>query len=356
MQRIVVNGRRCDIGLGGYPVTTLAKAREKGMDNLRVRDEGGDPLALRREKKRVPVLSELLETVIKVRQPSWRGSQTDASWRRSFTRYVFPIVGDIPVDKVTIEAVTKIVEPHWLGRGSAGYLVRQRLDAVLRRAVVLGYRSDNPAHQLLDVLAAVRREPPHHPSVPHTQLRSALEALRASSAQEVVKDVLVFIVLTAARLSEATGAAWSEIDFDQSTWSLPASRMKAGHEHDVPLSSQALALLHRLRNQADPAFVFRFRSSSGKTRPVSGEALNYQMRKLQLRDGDGRRAVVHGFRASFRSWALEVARAQHEAAEAALAHQGTGTVRAYLRKGPLFNVRAGLMQAWADYVLPRRSS
>ena len=130
VQRIVVNGRRCDNGLGGYPVTTLAKAREKGMDNLRVRDEGGDPLALRREKKRVPVLSELLETVINVRRPSWRGSQTDASWRRSFTRYVFPIVGDIPIDKVTIKHLTKIVEPHWLGRGSAGYLA----SAARRRA------------------------------------------------------------------------------------------------------------------------------------------------------------------------------------------------------------------------------
>ena len=90
--------------------------------------------------------------VIKVRRPGWRGSQTEATWRRSFKRYVFPIVGDIPVDKVTIKDVTKIVEPHWLGRGSAGYLVRHRLDAVLRRAVILGYRADNPAHQLLDVL------------------------------------------------------------------------------------------------------------------------------------------------------------------------------------------------------------
>lgn len=237
----------------------------------------------------------------------------------------------------------------------AGYLVRQRLDVLFRRAVVLKYRSDNPAHQLLDVLHAVRREAEHQPSLPHSQVRSALEDLRASSAPDVVKDVLVFIVLTAARLSEATGATWSEIKVEKSLWSVPASRMKGGHAHDVPLSLQALSILRRVRNHGDPAFVFRFRSSDGNTRPVSGESLNYWMRKLGLCDNAGRRAVVHGFRASFRSWALEVARAPGEAAEAALAHRGTATVRAYLRDGPLFDSRIDLMQAWGDYVDPRPS-
>ena len=356
VHRIVVNGRRRDIGLGGFPVVTLAEAREAALENLRLRRQGGDPLARRLWKKGVPTVRELLETVIKARQRSWRGSQTEADWRRSFRRYVFPKVGDTPVDEITIEDVSNIVEPHWQGRGSAGYLVRQRLDILLRRAVVLKYRSENPAHQLLDALSPVQREPVHRPSLPHPQVRSALEALRASSASEVVKDVLVFIVLTAARLSEATDAAWSEIDFGTSTWGIPGSRMKAGHEHHVPLSTQALELLHRVQDQGHPAFVFRVRPSGGKARPVSGESLAYWMHKLQLRDGDGRMAVVHGCRTSFRAWALEVAHAPSEAAEAALAHRGTGTVRAYLRDGPLFNARIGLMQDWADYVVPRRSS
>ena len=356
VHRIVVNGRRLDIGLGAFPIVTLAEAREAALENLRLRRQGIDPLVHRRQKRGAPTVPELLEKVIEARKPSWRGAQTEPGWRRCFKQYVFPVVGDTPVDRVTIADVTRIVEPHWQGRGSAGYLVRQRLDVLFRRAVVLKYRSDNPAHQLLDVLTAVRREPPHHPSLPHPQVRSALEDLRASSARDVVKDVLVFIVLTAARLSEATGALWSEVNSDKAVWSLPAARMKAGHKHDVPLSTQALSILQRVRDHGDPAFVFRFRASDGKARPVSGESLNYWMRKLELRDNDGRRAVVHGFRASFRSWALEVAQAPSEAAEAALAHRGTATGRAYLRDGPLFDARIDLMQAWADYVDPRPSS
>ena len=357
VHRIVVNGRRLDIGLGAFPIVTLAEAREATLENLRLRRQGIDPLVHRRQKRGAPTVAELLEKVIEARKPSWRGAQTEASWRRCFKQYVFPVVsGDTPVDRVTIEELTRIVEPHWQGRGSPGYLVRQRLDVLFRRAVVLKYRSDNPAHQLLDVLTAVRREPAHHPSVPHAQVRSALEDLRASSAPDVVKDVLVFIVLTAARLSEATGALWSEISSDNAIWSLPASRMKAGHKHDVPLSTQALSIVHRVRGHRDPAFIFPFRASDGKVRPVSGESLNYWMRKLGLSDRDGRGAVVHGFRASFRSWALEVAQAPSEAAEAALAHRGTATGRAYLRDGPLFDARIDLMQDWGDYVHPRLPS
>lgn len=349
VHRIVVNGRRRDIGLGGFPAVTLDKAREAALENLRLRRRG---LAHRIGKKTVPTVRELLPKVINLRKRSWRGSETEASWARDFKRYVFPLVGDIPVDRITIAQVNRIVEPHWHGRGSPGYLVRQRLDVLFRHAVVLKHRSDNPAHELLDLLPAMRREPAHHPSLPHVQLRSALEVLRASSAPAVVQEVLVFLVLTAARLSEATGALWSEIDFNKSVWNVPGSRMKAGHDHAVPLSMQAIEVLHRVRVPGDP-FVFRFRRRDGKLGPVSGESLRYWMRKHELRDSDGQQAVVHGFRASFVSWNLQVGRAPGEAAEAALAHRGSPTFRAYLRDGPLFEVRVALMQTWADYVLPR---
>ena len=153
VQRIVVNGRRRDIGLGPFPVVRLAEAREAALENLRLRRQGVDPLARRLRKKGVPTVRELAETVIMARQRSWRGSQTEADWWRTFTKYVFPRVGNTPVDEVTTGDVSAIVEPHWRGRGSPGYLVRQRLDVLLRRAVVLKHRSDNPACQLLDALS-----------------------------------------------------------------------------------------------------------------------------------------------------------------------------------------------------------
>lgn len=121
VQRLVVNGRRRDIGLGAFPIVTLAAAREAALENLRLRRQDIDPLLHRRQKRGTPTVSELLEKVIEARKPLWRGAQTEASWRRCFKRYVCPVVGDTPVDRVTIEDVTRIVEPHWLGRGSPGY-------------------------------------------------------------------------------------------------------------------------------------------------------------------------------------------------------------------------------------------
>ena len=353
LQRMVVNGVRRDIGLGPFPIVTLDAAREAAVENLRLRRLGVDPLAHRRQKS-APTVREFLPRVIKMRKPSWSGANTEADWLRTFKNYVFPSVGGTRVDRVTIEDVAGIVEPLWRGRNSPGYTVRQRLDVLFRHAIVLKYRSDNPAHELLDLLTAMRREPRHQPSVPHAQVRAALEAVWASSAPEVAKDVLAFIVLTAARLSEATGALWSEINIDKSLWSIPGWRMKARHDHDVPLSTQAIEILRRARVPGSP-FAFRFRRRDGKLGPVSGESLNYWMRKLKLRDSDNKQAVVHGFRASFCSWNLQVGGAPGEAAEAALAHRGSPTVRAYLRDGPLFEARVALMQAWADYVLPRSS-
>ena len=186
--------------------------------------------------------------------------------------------------------------------------------------------------------------------------RAAMEALRASSAPEVVKDVLLFIVLTAARLSEATGAVWSEIHFDDRVWTLSPDRMKAGREHEVPLSAQAIELLRRRQREGQPGpFVFRFRSSRGRLRPVTGESLNYWLRKLDLRDSQHRPVVTHGFRTTFRVWTVEVDDASSAVGEAALAHLPSSRTEAAYRRTKAFDKRQGLMQRWADYVVPLSS-
>ena len=295
VQRLVVDGVRLDRGLGAYPLVTLAEARAAALENRCVARSGGDPFASR-VRKAVPTLREVAEQVIAAGRPSWTGAHTELDWRRGLDKFVFPRLGDRRVDQVTLEDVIAVVQPEWNGRGSTGYLLRQRIDAILRWAVVKKYRLDNPAQQALDLLPKVRREPDHRPSLSYTKVAAAMTALRASSAPAVIKDLVLFIVLTAARLSEATKAPWSEIDFDDRVWSLPAGRMKAGRKHDVPLSGQALDLLQHVRGRGEfGPFVFCLRSSRGRLRPVTGETLNYWLRKLDLRDSEDRFVVTHGF-------------------------------------------------------------
>ena len=353
VQRIVIGGQRYDLGLGGHPLVSLDDARDVAFKNRRVARSGGDPRASR-PGRAAPTLRVVLEQVIASRRPGWRGSQTEPDWRRSFDKYIFPRLGDVRVDQVTLDDVIAVVQPYWKGRGSTGYLLRQRFDAVLRWAEAKKYRLGNPANQALELLTKVHREPDHLASLSHTKVRAAMEALRASSAPEVVKDLLLSIVLTAARLSEAANACWSEIDFHDFVWTLSKERMKAGREHQVPLSVQALEILRRMRDQGHPdPFVFRFRPSHGPGRPVTGESLNYWLRKLDLRDSANRRVVTHGFRTTFCVWAVEVDSADDVVAEAALAHGPSSRTKAAYRRTTAFDKRVGLMQRWADYVVPR---
>ena len=205
VQRLVIGGQRYDIGLGGYPLVSLADARDVAFENRRVARSGGDPRKSR-PGSAAPTLRAVLEQVIASRRPGWRGSQTEPDWRRSFDKYIFSPLGDVRVDEVTLDDVIAVVQPYWKGRGSTGYLLRQRFDVVLRWAEVKKYRVGNPAHQALELLNKVHRDPDHRPSLSHTKVCAAMEELRASSAPEVVTDLLFFIVLTGARLTEAAKA------------------------------------------------------------------------------------------------------------------------------------------------------
>ena len=352
VQRIVIRGYRRDLGLGAYPLVSLADARQTALENRRVARSGGDPVAVRVQKK-APTVRELVEEVIAARRVNWSTPGTEDEWRRLFGHFVFPSIGDKPVNHVTLSHVRAIVEPLWHGRGSRGYVLRQHLDRVFQFAVAHKHRPDNPAAEVTVLLTKVKSVVEHHPSLSHLKVRDAMAAVRASAADDAVKSLLLFLVLTAARVGEASGAAWSEIDLEGRVWVRPAARMKARRKHKVPLSEQALALLHRVRALGRPGSLVFVSGNGGRATPhVIHRVVSKFLRTLDLVDDEGRHVVTHGFRSTFRVWAMEVARAQFEVCEAALAHVQTDqTVAAYARSD-LFEVRRELMQDWADYVLP----
>ena len=353
MQRIVVEGRRRDLGLGSCLLVSLADARRVALENRRIARAGGDPM-LAAARKKGPTFRSVYEVVTENRRPNWDTKTTAAGWRRGFEKYVFPVIGDKPVREVTLDDVRRIVVPRWNGRNSAGYHLRQNIDAVLAYAVVAKYRLDNPASDLKCLLPKVDAPRNHQPSLPYPAAPDALTDWQALPLNETVTLAVLFIVLTASRLSEATDATWQEIDLPKRKWTVPAKRMKGRRVHEVPLSVQALEVLDKARVlERDQSLVFPFRGRTGRTRPVSQGAVSYALRKLGRVDSQGRRIVVHGFRSTFRDWASEVPQVPEEIAEAALAHaKKDRTVASYARSN-LFGPRVNLMQMWADYVLPR---
>jgi integrase len=152
---------------------------------------------------------------------------------------------------------------------------------------------------------------------------------------------LEFLILTAARSGEVLGARWVEISFDKALWAVPATRMKAGREHRVPLSNRALAILAELAEAKTGEFIFAGQRAG---KPLSSMAMEMLLRRLSAAN-----VTVHGFRSAFRDWCGEATSFPREVAEAALSHTiGDKAEQAY-RRGDALEKRRTLMEAWASH-------
>ena len=176
-------------------------------------------------------------------------------------------------------------------------------------------------------------------------MADALGVVDRTGASASAKLCLRFAVLTAARSGEARNASWSEVDFSAREWRIPADKMKAATEHRVPLSDAALDVLDRAKDNHDGSDLV-FPSPLRPGRPLSDMTFTKILRDAALAE----RATVHGFRASFRTWALEQTDTPWAVAEAALAHTlGDSTQQAYIR-GDAYTKRRQLMNQWAQYL------
>ena len=353
VQRLVIQGRRRDLGLGPCSLVSLAEARRLAIDNRRIARAGGDPTA-EAARKQGPTFRSVYETATEIRRPGWDTKATEAGWHRGFDKYVLPVIGDKPVAAVTLAHVREIIVPLWDGPNSTGHKLRQDLEYVLGIAVGEQYRHDNPAAALKPYLPKVRKVETHLASLPHTEIRQAMMEWQALSINAAVRLALLFLVLTGARLAEATHATWSEIDRPKRVWQVPGRRMKRRRGHDVALSWQALEVLAEAASlQRSDSLIFPMRRSPGEARPPSQRTMSDALRRLDRYDAEGRRITTHGFRTTFCTWAQECVPGSWEAADIALAHQDSDKTRRAYARSPLDDPRAELMQQWADYVLPR---
>ena len=221
------------------------------------------------------------------------------------------------------------------------------METVFDWTVAQGWRMDNPAGRaLLKVLPSVKWVKSHHAALPYTGVQAALHKVRLSTSLPSTKLALEFMVLTAARSGEVRAAEWSEFDWNNWTWIVPAERMKASREHRVPLSNRAMDVLR------DACMLT---SGEGLVFPAKGGAILSDMtftgllRRLEIP------AVPHGFRSSFRDWVAEQTATPWAVAEAALARTiGNSTEQAYMRSD-LFERRRVLMEDWAHYLTQRRA-
>ena len=346
VQRIVIRGRRREIGLGAFPLVSLDEARGKALANRRVARTGGDPVAGRGggRAKGVPTFASAAERVWRQMRSAWTSRKYRREWLTGLARYAFPHIGPMPVSEVTSAHLIEMLGPVWHERPTTARRLRQRVAAVMEWAVAMEYRADNPCERIGPVLGRQKHAVEHMRALPHGKVAGAVRAVRASRARRVVKLAFEFLVLTAARSGEARGARWAEMDLAGGVWTVPAGRMKGKRQHRVPLCRRALAILDTARTlSAQGPLVF----PTARGRPLKDMALSELLRDL------GIAAVPHGFRSSFRDWAAEKTDHPREVVEAALAHTVRNPVEAAYARSDLFERRRKLMDDWGAYLRRR---
>jgi len=263
------------------------------------------------------------------------------------------VLGHLPVADVDTGLVVKCLAPIWESKTETASRLRGRVESVLDWATTSGYRTgENPARwkgHLENLLATISRSSRtrNHPSLPWQRIAAFMAALRAREG--VSARAVEFCILTASRSGEVRGARWAEFDLPGKVWTIPAERMKARREHEVPLSDAALALLESMPKDGDIVFA------GIKGQPLSDMSLTAVIRRMNGGDipvwvdanGDG--VTVHGFRSTFRMWAAETTNYPREVAEHALAHQLPDAVERAYQRGSQFTKRGALMADWAVF-------
>ena len=349
--RTVIRGKRCDLGLGGHSLVSLADAREEAARLRKIARKGGDPLAERREELRVvPTFEVAAREVHGAHAATFKNEKHAAQWITTLETYVFPAFGSRQVGEIEPRDVLEVLTPIWNQKAETARRVRQRIKTVFDYAKAKGWRSgDNPVEGVTKVLPKQMEKKEHFAAMPYAKVPEFITALAVANVSMSIKLAFEFLILTASRTSEVQLAKWPEIDLETKTWTVPAERMKAKVEHRVPLCERCLEILEAAQKISDGGeYVFPGRSAH---RPLSNMAFLKALERMEYGN-----ITAHGFRSSFRDWAEEKTHTQNSVIEASLAHTVKSKVEAAYLRTTLFDKRRDLMRIWANFVTAKPSA
>ena len=354
------------IGLGGFcaKTNTLGMARSKATDLKAMINKGIDPIeqslqdqkrteAANKENKikdemNLATFDSVALEYIESKKAEWKNAKHQQQWVNTLTTYAFPSIGKMPVADIETAHVLAVLKPIWNTKTETATRVRTRLEAVLSYAEAKNWRTGGNPARWRGHLSAILPSPQklkdrkHHSALPYGELPQFMSIL--SNTDGMGARALEMTVLTATRTKESLGAKWSEIDLDNRVWTIPKERMKAGVEHRVPLSDQAMKVVTKMADNKMSDYVFPNRASG---KPMSNAGMSSVLKRLERTD-----ITVHGFRSTFRDYVAEKTNTPERTAEAALAHKLKDASEAAYQRGDLIEKREILMQTWANYCYP----
>jgi len=274
-------------------------------------------------------------------------SKLSADWINSLENHVPQALWHKPIADIARAELLEFLREMQERFADTALRVRRRLAEVFEEAVEQGLVSVNLVAMLRTKLRREnkpkRRAP--HAALGYREIPAFVERLRAQPG--IAARCLEFTILTAARTGEAIGARWAEFDLDAALWTVPAERMKAGEPHVVHLSERALTILDEMR-ELGSSHVFP--SIQEPSRPLSNMAMLALLKRMKRTE-----ITVHGFRATFSTWANETAAARPDVIEACLAHREGDRIRAAYNRAQFAGERRRLIEAWAAYLEGREA-
>ncbi len=349
-----VTGKRRNMGLGTYPEISIAEVAKIAAGHREDLTSGTDPLEKKQAnnllvKSKIPLFEEAARQVHQTLAPGWKNPKHQNQWINTLIEYVFPKIGEIPVDKITPAHIASVLKPIWLTIPETSGRIKQRIHAVMAWAWAHEYCSSNPVDVVNHLLPqqpskSVRQE--HQPAMPWRMIPGFMKKYMHADNIDVTRSILEFLILTACRSGEARGMTWDEVDWENEIWTIPAARMKAEVSHRVPLSRRAIEILTRQKGMHHH-WVF---PSPRDQVQLSDMVITSFLRRIKAPSSDPTRvATAHGFRSSFRDWASENGYAR-DLAERALSHTVANKVEAAYHRTDLLEQRRSMMEHWAGFI------
>lgn len=364
IQRTTINGKQVDISLGSVATTDLKDARLAAQENSILISQGIDPRKHKKQPTEIPTFREVTSEALVKQKQELTNTKHFNQWTSTLTQYAFPILGDTPVDTITVNDVHKALEKIWLKKNETAQRTRGRIEYVLNYAITKGYASHpNPAvwKGNLEHLLPKPDKVWKSKKMPALQLKDAHRWWRELKMRDGNgAKALTLLTLVAARSGEVRGMTFEEIEFfseEESEksgffgiWKIPEKRMKARIAHEIPIIAPVKELINAQPNHNGLVF------SAPRGGMLSDMTISATMKRMHHSDDEGyfdkeygQPAVPHGIRSTFRNWAAETQQ-NRDIAELQLAHRiGNETEQAYNRT-TLLRLRAKMLEQWHDFL------
>lgn len=346
-------GKEKLLSFGAYPAVTLADARQRREDAKKLLANGVDPGEMKKALKSTD--KELSANTFEVIARQWHLKFSSAGkWSpghsedilRRLEKDIFPPLGSRPISDIKPKELLTVLE-RIASRGAldSAHRLRHHCGMIFRYAIVHEYAERDVAADLRGALPPVKGG--HHAAATTPKdLAPILRAIDDFTGSFVVKSALQLLPMLFCRPGELRAAEWSEINFDDCIWEIPAERMKMKQPHIVPLSKQAITVFKSLQ-QLTGFGKYVFPCNRSPLRCMSDNALNAALRRLGFTKDE---ATAHGFRASARTILDEVLKVRPDFIEHQLSHQVRDALGTAYNRTTHLDERKKMMQLWADYL------